>query len=81
VCTLVAGSLITWDSDCSKEIKRRIARATGAMTGFKKVWNSTVVDLDGEAGGEMMASTERELIMGAWDQSEAPSGVQGQSPG
>jgi len=34
------GSLLTWDNDCSKEIKRRIARATGAMAGFKKVWNS-----------------------------------------
>ena len=34
------GSLLTWDDDCSKEIKRRIAQATGAMTGFKKVWNN-----------------------------------------
>ena len=34
------GSLLTWDNDCSKEIKRRIARATGAMARFKKVWNS-----------------------------------------
>jgi len=30
-------SLLTWDNDCSKEIKRRIARPTGAMAGFKKV--------------------------------------------
>ena len=35
------GDLLTWDNDCSKEIKRRITRATGAMAGFKKVWNST----------------------------------------
>jgi len=34
------GSLLTWDNDCGKEIKRRIARATGAMAGFKKIWNS-----------------------------------------
>jgi len=34
------GSLLTWDNDCTKEIKRRIARATGAMAGFKKIWNS-----------------------------------------
>jgi len=34
------GSLLTWDNDCNKEIRRRITRATGAMAGFKKVWNS-----------------------------------------
>jgi hypothetical protein len=34
------GSLLTWDNDCSKAIKRRIARATGAMEGFKTIWNS-----------------------------------------
>jgi len=34
------GSLLTWDNDCNKEIKRRIARATGAMAGFKTIWNS-----------------------------------------
>jgi len=34
------GSLLTWDYDCSKQIKIRIARAIGAMAGFKKVWNS-----------------------------------------
>jgi hypothetical protein len=34
------GSLLTWDNDCNTEIRRRIARATGVMAGFKKVWNS-----------------------------------------
>ena len=34
------GSLFTWDNDCNKEIKRRIARASGAMAGFKTIWNS-----------------------------------------
>ena len=34
------GSLLTCDNDCNKEIKRRIARATGAMAGFKTIWNS-----------------------------------------
>ena len=34
------GSLLTWDNDCNKEIKRRIARATGAMAGFKTIWKS-----------------------------------------
>jgi hypothetical protein len=34
------GSLLTWDNDCTKEVKRRIARATGAMAGFKTIWNS-----------------------------------------
>ena len=34
------GSLLTWDNDCSEEIKRRLARATGVMARFKTVWNS-----------------------------------------
>ena len=34
------GSLLTWDNDCNKEIKRKIARATGAMAGFKTIWKS-----------------------------------------
>ncbi len=34
------GSLLTWDNDCKKEIKRRIVRATGVMAGFKTIWNS-----------------------------------------
>ncbi len=34
------GSLLTWDNDCNKEIKRRIARASGVMVGFKTIWNS-----------------------------------------
>jgi len=34
------GSLLTWDNDCNKEIKRRIARATGAIAGFKTLSNS-----------------------------------------
>jgi hypothetical protein len=33
-------SLLTWDNDCNKEIKRRIARTTGAMEGFKTIWKS-----------------------------------------
>jgi len=39
------GSLLTWDNDCSKEFKRRIARATGAMAGFKKVCNSMYISI------------------------------------
>ena len=34
------GSLVTWDNDCSKDIKHRIAKATGALEGFGKIWNS-----------------------------------------
>jgi hypothetical protein len=33
------GSLLNWDNDCSKEIKRRIARATG-VAGLEKMWTS-----------------------------------------
>ena len=37
------GSLITWDNDCSREIKRRIAKDTGAMAGFNPIWRSKVI--------------------------------------
>jgi len=39
------GRLRAWDNDCSNEIKTRIARATGAMAGFQKVWNSMYVSV------------------------------------
>src|SRR6218665_1078522 len=34
------GSLLTYDNDCSKEIGRRIGRATGVMSEFKNIWKS-----------------------------------------
>lgn len=34
------GSLLTWDNNCSKEIKRRINKATGAMASMKHMWYS-----------------------------------------
>src|ERR1700722_4237388 len=34
------GSLLTWDNNCSEEIKRRIGKATGAMASLKHIWNS-----------------------------------------
>jgi len=34
------GRLQSWDNDCGKEIRIRIAKALGAMAGFKKVWTS-----------------------------------------
>jgi hypothetical protein len=34
------GSLITWDNNCSKEIRRRINKATGAMASLKHMWNT-----------------------------------------
>ena len=40
------GSLLTWDNDCSQEIKRRIAKATGAMEGFKTIWKSKVMKVE-----------------------------------
>jgi hypothetical protein len=44
------GSLLTWDNDCNKEIKRRIARATGAMAGFKTIWNSKYISTETKIG-------------------------------
>lgn len=34
------GSLLTWDNNCSKEIKRRISKATGAMASLKHMWST-----------------------------------------
>ena len=39
------GSLITKDNNCSKEINRRIALASGTVAGFKKVLNSTSITI------------------------------------
>ena len=37
------GSLLTWDNNCNKEIRRRIAKATGVMGGFNTIWNSKAI--------------------------------------
>jgi len=34
---------VQWDNDCSKDIKRRIGKATGAFEGFRKVWQSKAI--------------------------------------
>ena len=34
------GSLLTWNNDCTKEIKTRIAKAKGAMAGLNTIWSS-----------------------------------------
>jgi len=39
------GSLLSWDNDCGKEIRRRIAKALGAMAGFKKIWMSKEISV------------------------------------
>src|SRR6218665_3383754 len=33
-------SLLTWNNDCTKEIKRRMAKAKGVMAGLNTIWNS-----------------------------------------
>ena len=40
------GSLLTWDNNCSDEIKRRIGKATGAMASLKHIWNSKKLRID-----------------------------------
>ena len=40
------GSLLTWDNNCSDEIKRRIGKATGAMASLKHIWNSKKLKID-----------------------------------
>jgi len=39
------GSLLTWANNCRKEIKKKIARVTGAMARFKKVRNSMYISI------------------------------------
>jgi len=39
------GSLLTWDNDCSKEMKRRLDKAIGAMAGFSTIWKSRHVSI------------------------------------
>ena len=34
------GSVITWDNDCSKDIRARIAKAKGVFAGFNNIWKS-----------------------------------------
>ena len=33
------GSLITWDNNCSEEIRRRIGKAAGTMASLRHAWN------------------------------------------
>src|SRR6218665_1154979 len=33
-------SLLTWNNDCTEEMKRRIAKARGVMAGLNTIWNS-----------------------------------------
>ena len=40
------GSLLTWDNNCSEEIKRRIGKATGAMASLKHIWNSKKLKIE-----------------------------------
>jgi hypothetical protein len=40
------GSLLTWDNNCSDEIKRRIGKSIGAMASLKHIWNSKKLKVD-----------------------------------
>jgi len=35
------GSTLTWDNDCSVEIKNRIQKETGVYSDLKVIWNDT----------------------------------------
>ena len=34
------GSVFTWDNDCQRDIRARIAKAKGVMAGFNNLWKS-----------------------------------------
>ena len=40
------GSPLTWDNNCSEEIKRRIGKATGVLASLKHIWNSKKLKID-----------------------------------
>ena len=40
------GSLLTWDNNCTDEIKRRIGKAIGAMAALKSIWNSKKIKIE-----------------------------------
>lgn len=40
------GSLLTWDNNCSEEIRRRIGKATGVLASLKHIWNSRKLKTD-----------------------------------
>ena len=40
------GSLFTHDNDISKEIRRRIGKAHGAMAGFNRIWESKIISIN-----------------------------------
>ena len=44
------GSMLTWDNNCSEEIKRRMGKATGAMASLKHMWNSKKLKLENKLG-------------------------------
>ena len=39
------GSLITWDNNCSEEIRRRIGNAAGTMASLRHVWNGKKLNI------------------------------------
>ena len=39
------GSLLTWNNDCGKEIRKRTAKALGAMAVFKNIWASREISI------------------------------------
>jgi len=45
ICIVYLGSLISWDNDCSKDIKHRISKATSAFEGLRKVWQSKEISI------------------------------------
>lgn len=39
------GSLLTWDNNCTEEIKRRIGKSIGAMSALKHIWKSKKIKI------------------------------------
>ena len=39
------GSLLTWDNNCSKDVDRRIAKASGVMAELRDIWKSKEISI------------------------------------
>ena len=40
------GSVLTWDNECTRDVRARIVKAQAVMAGFKTIWKSKQVSYE-----------------------------------
>lgn len=58
-------SLLTWDNNCSNEIKRRIGKAIGAMFSLKHIWNCKKLKVDNKL--RVLTACVFSVLLYAWE--------------